>query len=97
MPMARARIPPELLGHFRRQLLDEILVPLEYCVDVTGIDLSVQGKQERRSAIDHDFDGAAGCKRSPAQFGKRMLQRRPIEVLFTAHGHFFHNLPTIRL
>jgi hypothetical protein len=43
-------------------------------IDVTGIDLSGQGEQERRSAIDRDFDGAAGCKRSPAQFGQRMLQ-----------------------
>jgi len=67
-------IPPEFLGHFRRQLLDEILVTLEYRIDVAGVDLSIQGEQERRSAVDHDFDRAAGRKRSAAKLAQRILQ-----------------------
>ena len=67
-------VPSEFLGHLRRQSLDKILVPFKYRINITGIDLSVQGEQEGLPAIDHDLDRAPGCERSPAKVSQRELQ-----------------------
>jgi hypothetical protein len=72
-------------------------ISFKHRINITGVDLPVQGKQEGRSAVNHNLDDSPGRKGSTAEFSQSLFQSPAVEIFRASHGRFFRNPSTVPL